>query len=117
VVLVRHTYVSGLYLPGGGVERGESAETALARELAEEAGIGLAGAPRLWGVYSNERHHRGDHVLVYRIAEWRECAPDSAGEIAETLWADPLDPPADITPGTRRRLAEIYGGQAPQSDW
>ncbi|HRE19864.1 MAG TPA: NUDIX domain-containing protein, partial [Rhabdaerophilum sp.] len=41
VFLVRHAYIEGWHLPGGGVERGQSARAALEAELREEANIEL----------------------------------------------------------------------------
>ena len=45
VLLVRHTYKRGWYLPGGGIKRGESSSSALARELKEETGIAAQVGP------------------------------------------------------------------------
>ena len=71
VLLVKHTYVHGWWLPGGGVERGQTAEEALMREMREEAGLIVERRPVLVSAHSNERYFRGDHVLVYRVDAWR----------------------------------------------
>lgn len=119
ICLVRHTYVKGWYMPGGGIERGEPAIDALRRELEEEGGIKLIGTPELVGIYSNHHVFRNDHVLLYRIANgtWDETPATSSGEIAQTAWVDPMHLPKDATPGTRQRLAEIYGAAAASPYW
>ena len=119
VLMVRHTYTSGWFLPGGGVERGEPAVEALRRELVEEGGVALDGTPLLVGVYSNHPNFRNDHVLLYRVPAgfWTACAPTSQGEIAETAWVDPLAPPRGTTPGTARRLTELFDGGPSDPYW
>ncbi len=117
VLLVQHTYIKGWYLPGGGVERGETAETAVARELAEEAGVRALSRPRLVSAHSNEVLHPGDHVLVYRVDAFEPCASDSAGEIHAVGWFSPDDLPEETTKATRRRIAEALHGQEPDAMW
>lgn len=117
VGLVRHTYVKGWHLPGGGVERGETAETALARELQEEAGVKVEVAPALISVHSNEARFPGDHVLLYRIAAWTPCAASAQGEIAEMGWFTPDALPDAVTAGTRTRLQEVFQGRPPDPFW
>src|SRR5918998_367243 len=111
VFLVRHTYVPGWHLPGGGVEPGETALVALGRELREEAAIEITGGARLQGVYLNVHASERDHVLVYVVRDFRVLEakrPDR--EIAEAGFF-PLDAlPEDTTPATRRRLQEITSG-------
>ena len=117
VLLIEHTYVPGWHLPGGGVERGETIEAALAREMVEEAGIDVLGRPRLVSIHSNHIRFPGDHVLIYRIDRWRECPATSKGEIHAVGWfaADALPP--GVTAGTRRRIAEALSACEPGPDW
>ena len=119
VLLVRHTYTRGLYFPGGGVEKGETSMQALIRELAEEAGVQPVPVPRLLGIYSNHRVFANDHVVLYHIpaGNWQACRSDSEGEISEVVWADPVNPPEDITPGTARRLREVYAQGPNDGHW
>src|SRR5215469_15177800 len=103
VLLVEHTYISGWHLPGGGVEVGETAEGALARELVEEAGVTVVGRPALIGVHANLTTFRGDHTLVYRVRSWTPCRATSRGEILRVGWYAPQALPDETTGSTRRR--------------
>lgn len=118
VLLVRQTYVRGWVLPGGGVEFGESVETALSRELDEEAGIGLAGPPELFGLYYNHSVFPGDHVALYVVRQWTQLrAVTPNAEIAEVGFFAPDALPAETTAGTRRRIAEVLNGAPRQEIW
>jgi ADP-ribose pyrophosphatase YjhB (NUDIX family) len=106
VLLVEHTYMPGWHLPGGGVEHGETAEAALARELVEEAGVRILGPPLLKAVHANMARFRGDHVLVYRVGAWEACEATSRGEILQIGWFAPAALPDGTTGPTIRRIEE-----------
>lgn len=108
VLLVRHTYVGGWHLPGGGVEAGEAALDALSRELAEEAAVALRGPPRLHGIFFDGAVARRDHVLVYAVRDFVELGPkrpDAEIAAAEFFPLDALPP--GTTAATRAWLDEI----------
>lgn len=118
VFLIRHTYVPGWQLPGGGVEVGETMETALGREFAEEANIGFTAPPLLKSLHFNRRTSRRDHVAFYLIEDFSQSAPKKPDrEIAEADFF-PLDGlPDGVTPATLRRIAEVFEGAEPSPYW
>jgi len=108
VMLVRHTYLRGWYLPGGKVDRGETVYNALNREVEEECGLKVKSA-RLTAVYSNSEQNRNDHIVLFCVDDFEttEIKPIYKFEIAEANFFDLDKVPPDTTPATRRRLAEF----------
>jgi ADP-ribose pyrophosphatase YjhB (NUDIX family) len=118
VFLVKHSYVAGWHLPGGGVEVGETFADALQRELAEEGRIDLIGEPVLHGVFLNKHVSRRDHVAVYLVRQFRQDRPPEPNhEIIACGFFDTARLPAETTPGTRLRIAEVLEGRPANSTW
>jgi len=118
VFLVRHSYVAGWHLPGGGVEVGETFLEALRRELVEEGRIELTGEPVLHGLFFNGHVSRRDHVAVYVVRQFRQDRlPKPNHEIVECGFYAAGALPAETTRGTRLRIAEVLDGVAPIATW
>jgi ADP-ribose pyrophosphatase YjhB (NUDIX family) len=118
VFLVKHSYVTGWHLPGGGVEVGETFRDALRRELAEEGRIELSGEPVLHGLFFNSHVSRRDHVAVYLVRHFRQDRlPEPNREIIACGFFAAGALPADTTQGTRLRISEVLEGRAPMVTW
>lgn len=116
VLLVRHSYMSGWHLPGGGVEAGEPPADAVIRELKEEIGLIRSSEPQFLGLFTRKPGWATNVVALYRV---RDVVMDFKPnlEILEIVFADPTALPDGATAGTRRRLAELASGQKPSPYW
>jgi 8-oxo-dGTP pyrophosphatase MutT (NUDIX family) len=118
VFLVKHSYVDGWHLPGGGVETGETLIEALTHELREEGNIELTGPPVLHGVYFNAHASRRDHVALYVVRGFRQTSvPAPNREIVDTGFFAPDALPAETTRGTRARIDEVLRGVPTSEVW
>ena len=118
VFLVKHSYVAGWHLPGGGVEVGETFRDALRRELVEEGRIELSGEPVLHGLFFNSHVSRRDHVAVYVVRNYRQDRlPEANHEIVACGFFEANALPAETTEGTRLRISEVLEDKAPIATW
>lgn len=115
VMLVEHSYETGvLRLPGGGVKRDELLAECARRELREETSLVVGDIEdlELLGVYSGREGAQSAFLAVFiaPAGSWTG-SPKRSAEIDRTEFFDPADPPAQASPATRARLAEIAAGR------
>src|SRR5688500_17831603 len=92
VLLVRHVYQSGWFMPGGGMKRGETLEQAARRECWEEAGVEIRTI-KLFGIFFNYTKGKSDHIAMF-LSEDFTMNDQKDSEIAEKRFF-PLDNPPD----------------------
>jgi ADP-ribose pyrophosphatase YjhB (NUDIX family) len=117
VFLVRHTYVPGWHLPGGGVERGETAEEAARKEIREEGNLAVTSQMNLLSVHLQNRVSNRDHVFLYRTDVVQTAPKIADREIKECGFFDLNALPEATTQATRRRLNEVAGQSISDPYW
>jgi 8-oxo-dGTP pyrophosphatase MutT (NUDIX family) len=119
ICLIKHGYVAGWQLPGGGVDSGETIGDAAVRELAEEAGFRPTAPLTLFAAYKNQKASKRDHVLLYIC---RSATPIAGfkidgREIVDCRFFSPDALPDDVTGSTKRRVGEVVSGNLCDGFW
>ena len=105
VVLVRHTYMPGWHLPGGGRKRRETPRQAVIRELQEEIGLKSWHMIRHLEDVTETSGNRTHHIGVFSLTG-ADHLPRWSLEIAAVEEFDPARlPDAGLA---RRRLAQWF---------
>lgn len=118
ICLIRHTYVKGLHLPGGGVEPKETIFEAAAKELLEETGIAKNPEEfKLIGFYSNEPNFKSDHIALLKVENCTAIENFKTHEISQCMFIDINSVPPDATRATIARLKEFEEGQFTNRFW
>lgn len=105
VCLIRHTYLPGWFLPGGGLKKNETIEQGARREAREETGAEL-NEITLLGIFSSFIQWKTDHTAVFLCKDFKITGV-SDGEIAEVCLF-PLNSIPDNTFDSHRKLLEAY---------
>ena len=118
ILLVRHTYTKGWYLPGGGVEAAQTLDEALAMELREEVNVTRYSGAKFLGMFHNRDYSVRDHVGLYHCRDWEQDGPVVPNhEIAQAGLFSIDDLPDDMNGGSRRRVMEVFFGQPVSPYW
>jgi len=101
VLLVKHSYRDGWFLPGGTPESGESLAETACREVLEETGVEISEVT-LFGIYSSLAGPESAHVVVF-VGKPRDsgaarvdCTTQQLGdnpEIEHIQWVPAKSPP------------------------
>jgi 8-oxo-dGTP pyrophosphatase MutT (NUDIX family) len=108
VLLVRHTYREGWFLPGGRPNKHESLSTTARREVREETEVHVE--PRdILGVYSTISGGASDHVVVFHGHSSSSMPQDPkslSAEVDAVRWASACRLPGNTAVQTRRIIED-----------
>jgi ADP-ribose pyrophosphatase YjhB (NUDIX family) len=112
VLLVRHSYQNAWFLPGGGVKRNETLEQAIRREAQEECGAQLNHL-QLLGIFTQFNDFKNDHVVLF-LSHRFSLTGEGDIEIERVAFFPWDGLPADVSPGSLRRIQAYRRGDMPR---
>ena len=117
LLLIRNSYGDSrqFLLPGGGVSPRENPAAAAAREVHEELGLQVGDVEPVWTYESNAEGKR-DTIHLFRVATAEQPRIDDREVVEARFFALDALPP-EVSPATRRRIAEVQGRRPFDGRW
>mgnify|MGYP000465820057 CR=1 FL=1 len=106
-LLIRDRFSSGYWnLPGGGLEKGESGEEAVIREVYEEVGITLSAVTPLIELVF-EKGVKTDKIFVFTGLVQNPSLSIQRFEVKDARWFSLQDLPSDLHPIIKKSLVAL----------
>lgn len=106
VLLIKASYLDVWHLPGGGIDGKESAAHAMIRETQEEVGLTVRQY-RLLETFEQKLYGATNTVSLFFVEDFEGKVHIDGREIVDVMWADPAQPPDEMTQATRRGFASL----------
>ena len=103
MLLVRKEGLESFILPGGKIEKYESLEDAVRREVLEEIGCQITGL-KYAGVFKDQAAGSTVDVIVHVYTGELESEPCAQAEICEIFWCSITGPEVPIAPSLERQI-------------
>ncbi|MDQ3014684.1 MAG: NUDIX domain-containing protein [bacterium] len=116
ILLVKHKYGKGWFLPGGKVKKNEDPEAGMKRELKEELGITSVQINEVLGIYTNVQEYKKDTITVYVVKQFTYI-DKSHFEIESKGFFASDNLPEGTSPGTKRRIQEHLKQEPIATTW
>ena len=92
------------------MDRGETPEQCLTRELAEELNVSVNNIDYKLGIYRSNKEGKRDEIHIF-VVRHLSATFEKQWELADAAWFELIALPTDISPATMRRIKEYESGE------
>ena len=109
ILLVKNINVNHWSLPGGKIDKGETPEECLLRELKEELALSISKVDYKLGEYLSDKEGKRDTVYIFVV---KLLSPnfEKQWELRDAQWFPLSRLPENLSPATSRRINEFSNG-------
>lgn len=109
ILLVKNINVNHWSLPGGKIDKGETPQECIYRELKEELSLSISKTDFKLGEYISKREGKLDTVYIFAI-KIPSLFFQKQWELQDAQWFPLSSLPDNVSPATSRRIAEFQNG-------